>query len=423
MRFFFILLLSFALNAEEEFDDFGFDDTVDEITVDITPPAKSSVYGAVNLESHYNLNNNKNLSSAKILADLNAEYKLNNNTKISGNLKAYHDFIFNISNHYTTTPDGYKNELNLNTFAIEGNINSNLDFKIGRQIVVWGKSDSIRITDILNPLDNRTPGLVDIKNLRLGRMMSKFDYYQNALKLSVALLHENRFSKNPKFGSDFKPNADLSESKPSDSLKNTGVALSLTGEFSGYDFGVYFADTYLDKPYFQNGTLHFDNKSKMLGFAYNQVVDSFLLKTEVAYFDKIKYSGIDSTKSRIDSLIGVEYTGISNGSIGYELALRKINHYDNAINTQSNNFTQQETYQHALRFTQSYLNQTLDLTAILGAFGKQGDAGGFARIALDYAIDDKLSVSGGIIDYMGGSTTADLTKDNDRIFTKISYAF
>ncbi|SFV87828.1 hypothetical protein MNB_SUP05-SYMBIONT-5-190 [hydrothermal vent metagenome] len=40
-----------------------------------------------------------------------------------------------------------------------------------------------------------------------------------------------------------------------------------------------------------------------------------------------------------------------------------------------------------------------------------------------YAVDDKLSVSGGIIDYMGGSTAADLTKNNDRIFTKISYSF
>jgi hypothetical protein len=54
-----------------------------------------------------------------------------------------------------------------------------------------------------------------------------------------------------------------------------------------------------------------------------------------------------------------------------------------------NNDTKQETYQHALRFTQAYLNQTLNLTAILGVFGKKGDEGGFARASLDYAIDDK----------------------------------
>ncbi|CAC9522852.1 hypothetical protein [uncultured Gammaproteobacteria bacterium] len=424
MRFFLVLLISFSLNAEEGFDDSGFDDNFsDELAIQTKPPEKGSVYGSVDLESHYNFSNNKNLSSAKILTDLSAEYKIDNNTKISGNLKAYHDFIFDTSNHYSTTPNSYGNELNVNELNIEGSINSNLDFKIGRQIVVWGKSDSIRITDVLNPLDNRTPGLIDIKNLRLGRLMSKLDYYQDNLKISAALLHENRFSKNPKFGSDFKASTDLPESKPGNNLKNTGIALSLTGEFSGYDFGIYFADTYLDKPYFENGALHFDNKSKMLGFAYNQVIDNFLLKTEVAYFDTLKYSGLNGTKSRIDSLIGVEYTGINNGSISYELSLKKINNYDNVINAQSNNFTKQETYQHALHFTQSYLNQTIDLTAILGVFGKKGDKGGFARASLNYAIDDKISISGGIIDYIGGSNTTDPIRDNDRIFTKISYSF
>ncbi len=424
MRIFLVLLISFSLNAEEEFNNSGFDDNfTEELVVQIKPPEKGSVYGSVDLESHYNISNNKNLSSAKILADLSAEYKIDNKTKISGNLKSYHDLIFDVSNNYSITPNGYKNKLNLNELNIEGSINSNLDFKIGRQIIVWGKSDYIRITDILNPLDNRTPGLIDIKNLRLGRMMSKLDYYQNSLKLSTIVLHENRFSRNPKFGSDFKTSANLSENKPSNNLKNTGVALSLTGEFSGYDFGIYFADTYLDKSYLKNSILHFDNKSKMLGFAYNQVIDNFLLKIEAAYFNTIKYSGLNRTKSRIDSLIGVEYTDISDGSISYELSLRKINNYNNIINTQYNNFTKQETYQHALRFTQSYLHQTLNLTAILGIFGKNGDKGGFTRTSLDYAIDDKISISGGIIDYIGGSSVTDPIRDNDRIFTKISYSF
>jgi hypothetical protein len=43
---------------------------------------------------------------------------------------------------------------------------------------------------------------------------------------------------------------DLPENKPRNNLKNTGIALSLTGEFSSYDFGIYFADTYLDKAVF-----------------------------------------------------------------------------------------------------------------------------------------------------------------------------
>jgi hypothetical protein len=46
-----------------------------------------------------------------------------------------------------------------------------------------------------------------------------------------------------------------------------------------------------------------------------------------------------------------------------------------------------------------------------------------ARASLDYAIDDKISISGGIIDYIGGSSMTDPIRGNDRIFTKISYSF
>jgi hypothetical protein len=77
-----------------------------------------------------------------------------------------------------------------------------------------------------------------------------------------------------------------------------------------------------------------------------------------------------------------------------------------------------------VRFTQSYLNQTLDLLATLSAFGKDAQDGGSARVSLDYAIDDQVSISGGLIDYLGGDSPAlDTNKDNDRIFMKVSTIF
>jgi hypothetical protein len=145
---FLLLLNAFLLNAEEGFDD-GFDDNIDDIITTTLPPEKNIVYGSVNLETHYNFNNDKNLSSTKLLLDLTTDYKMDNGFKVNSNLKAYHDFIFYASNNYETTPSGYVSELNLNELNIEGSISTNLDFKIGRQIVVWGKSEAIRINSSL----------------------------------------------------------------------------------------------------------------------------------------------------------------------------------------------------------------------------------------------------------------------------------
>jgi hypothetical protein len=429
------LILSLGLNAEDGFDDDGFDDEAIDIVIETAPVAKGALYGSIEVEAHHNISNDKNLSSLKTLVDIIGEYKLDNGNKINANLKGQHDFVYELENR--AAPNGYENEINLNELNIELEISPNIDFKTGRQVVVWGKSDSIRITDILNPLDNRVPGLVDIKNLRLGRTMSKLDYYMDSLNFSVIALHENRFSENPKSGSDFKSAADLAENTPKDNLSNTGLALSLTGVFEGYDVGLYFADTYIDKSYLQNGVLqggvlqsgdlYYDNKSKMLGAAYNQVSGGYLLKAEAAHFDNIKYN-IDANntvdKARTDILLGFEYNGITDGSIGYEVALRKIHNYVDAINSPLNAHKKENEYQQVVRFNQSYLNQTLELSVVLSAMGLSAQDGGSARVTLDYALDDEISISGGVIDYVGGdNATIDAYKDNDRIFAKVSRSF
>lgn len=415
------LILSLGVYAEDGFDDDGFDDENIEVVVDNAQTAKGILYGSIDIEAYHNISNDKDLSSLKTLVDVIGEYKFDNGVKVNGNLKGYHDFVYDLKNR--TIPNGYENEINLNELNIELEISPNLDFKTGRQIVVWGKSDSIRITDILNPLDNRAPGLVDIKNLRLGRTMSKLDYYVDNLNLSIIALHENRFTENPKSGSDFKSTLDLMENKPKNSLENMGVALSLKAMFEGYDVDLYFADTYIDKAYLKNGILQYDNKSKMYGAAYNKVVDSFLLKAEAAHFDNIKYNGTTDVKTRTDVLLGLEYNGITDGSISYEVALRKIHDYESVIYAQNASKSEEE-YQQVVRFSQSYLNQTLDLSAVVSMMGAQAQDGGSARVSLDYALDDQTSISGGVIDYIGGDNlTINAYKDNDRIFAKVSYLF
>ncbi|MBT4000676.1 MAG: hypothetical protein HOF09_01160 [Candidatus Thioglobus sp.] len=422
------LLLSLVANAEDGFDDDGFDTEPVVIAVDHAPEAKGLLYGSFDIEAHYNVNNDQDLSSLKSLVDVIGEYKLDNGNKIKGNLQGYHDFIYDLDgSNYIATPDGYENEINLNELTLEGSLNSKLDFKVGRQIVVWGKSDSIRITDVLNPLDNRTPGLVDIKNLRLGRTMSKLDYYVDEYNFSAIALHENRFTKNPAQYSDFKSTPDKATNTPDDSLDNSGIALSLTGAFEGYDMGLYFADTYVDKAYLKGDILQYDNKSKMVGAAYNQVIDSFLFKAEVAHFDQIKYN-IDANttvdSARTDVLLGLEYNGITDGSIGYEISQREIHDYISSINSALNGYKREKEVQQVIRFNQAYFNQTLDLSVVLSAIGSSAQDGGSARVTLDYAVDDQVSVSGGIIDYIGGDNPIiDSYQENDRLFVKLSHTF
>lgn len=99
----------------------------------------------------------------------------------------------------------YESDTEFREIFIRGKINPRLDLKVGRQIVVWGKSDNFRVVDVLNPPDLREPGLVDIENLRLPSCKSRLDYYQGDWSLSGLAIHEIRFDKLPPYGSDFYP--------------------------------------------------------------------------------------------------------------------------------------------------------------------------------------------------------------------------
>ena len=140
------------------------------------------------------------------------------------------------------------NELELLETYVQGSLLRYLDVKAGRQIVVWGKLDNIRVTDILNPLNLREIGATDIEDLRLPVNMLKIDGYLFNWTLTGIAIPEIRFNKNPEYGSDFYP-AELPpphEETPENGFEHMEYALSASGVFSGWDIAFYWADVYSD---------------------------------------------------------------------------------------------------------------------------------------------------------------------------------
>jgi hypothetical protein len=408
------LFLLSSLIANEDFDEFEdeFEDD-SKIVVEKTTQLKQkpyNIYGDISFFTSYNYAHNspqnsisndfRGFSSAKLSSDVTAEYKFKNNYKIKTVFKVYKDLIFDIKdNNYKTIPKDYDQEADINELYIQGSLNSTLDFKVGKQIVVWGKSDNIRITDVLNRLDMRTPALTDIKDLRLGRVMSKLDKTNDNWTYSVILLHEQSFSKMPQYGSDFAPANEIVANsiiadEPSNSIDNTGYALSLSGNLQAQDIAFYFVDDYKDN------TLY---KMKMLGFAYNKVLDSYLFKIELAYLDD---NSLNIDPTYYNTLVGVEYNGIKDGSISLEIA------------------DKEKIHQYAMRFTQNYMNDTLDFTLLYYLEGDSGKDGGYVRSWFDYDLNDKVALTFGVVDYIDGdSAKFQMIKDNDRVFGSIKYSF
>lgn len=386
------------------------------------------------------------LNQAQISTYLQLDGRLSDNWKLRISGDAFYDAIYKLrvgDDFRQEILDDYQTQLRLDDTYIQGSITDDLDLKAGRQIVVWGKSDTIRITDIINPLDNRLPGMTDIEDLRLSVGMAKFDYYVGQWNVSAMIIAENRIMMEATPRSEYFPVDTIFNVPggivdpfpelltPSTSWNNMQYALAVNGVFEGWDLSFYAADVLDQKWHFiQNPSVTAPllskrtvSKIKMLGSAINISEGSWIFKAEAAYLDGVKYNNTPDEKTRLDALIGCDYMGIRDTTFSLEFANRHIFNYESQMQGQAD-FVDEDEMQSALRVTRSFSNDTLTVTGLLSMFGSHWENGGFARVWTEYDIMDAVSVNIGVIDYIGGEKPLmEAIKNNDRLFADIRYSF
>ena len=427
----------------------GFDDDSEPVTPELLETNEQnnaiSFFGNVGLATNFAIAHNKplelesdyrGLNKLKFSADLLTDFTIKDNWKGKLGLQVYYDPIYQLYGSDDYNDDVlavYESEFEINDAYIIGSLRDNVDLKIGRQIEVWGKSDSIRVTDVINPLDNREPGLVDIEDLRLPVLMSKLSYYSGNWAYNLFAIHEQRNPKEPAVDSEFFPvsrifpNTNINFSRVDDgeiSFSDSTFAISIDGRFSGWDLSFYAGEVTDSRWHFENnGADREYGQIELLGVATNVVLNSFLLKAEIAILDNLQYSTTLDTKKRIDSLVGVEYSGFSDWQLSVEYATRKIKDYEpQMINLPDQ--VEEETDQIAIRASYSFSNDNAMFSFLSSTTTGDKTQGGFNRLWLDYDVSDNTQLSVGYIDYRSGTNLFwQAISENDRLFFNAKYSF
>ena len=329
--------------------------------------------------------------------------------------------------------DAYETRTQIRELYLQASPLKHLDIKTGRQIVVWGTSDYVRVVDILNPLDLRDPGTTDIEDLRLPVTMSKIDCYLGSFSLSGILVHEVRFNDTPPLGSAFHPSfrAMPQEEVPDCDLENTQFAMALKGIFSGWDFGLYWADIY--NPVSHNETVsngrslslvQKHERVNMFGASSSLARGNWLFKAEAACWDGLKYTNVsDLSFLRLDIMAGGEYSGFTNTRITLELVNQHIFGYRGELENAPDR-VDEDLFQWVICMQKDFMNETLTLTVLAAAYEEKMQGGSYQRISAEYDIADSLSVKAGVVFYQSGDQP--LFSDaggNDKIFMELKYSF
>jgi len=74
---------------------------------------------------------------------------------------------------------------------------SRVDITLGRQVVTWGEGDVLSPVDVVNPRDQREPGLADLDDIRIPVLATRLGYFFNKQRFELIVVHQPEYGLRP----------------------------------------------------------------------------------------------------------------------------------------------------------------------------------------------------------------------------------
>lgn len=312
--------------------------------------------------------------------------------------------------------------------------NSFVEIRAGRQIVVWGVADGLRVTDLISPVDYTEFMSSDYDDMRMAVDGIRIKYPGERVNAEVVYVPVPRYFQMP-IGEDNPWRPDLPEKASFDFPEGPEP------RFKNGDFGTR-VSFFLSNLDFSISALHTHNQSPVTVAGYDPVKDSivirgihetmtmfggdmsmplgeFVLRLEIAeYLDEaLGYANnLDyARKNTFNALGGIDWYAGDNWTFMVQYLHKYIADYSDELAAERN--SSQVTF----RISKELLNNTLKL-ALYGMFDID-NLGYYARVSGDYVLSDQVTLSLGY-DHFGGKRGQLAGYDKNReVWAKAKYYF
>lgn len=144
---------------------------------------KLSISGFAQNQSSYRLGDGSQWVSSENLLQVEMEARMIPGVMVAGTFRGIYDGIYemrhssdNWQSRYGGSRDALSKEAKVRELFVDTSL-GNWDFRIGKQQVVWGESDGLRLMDLINPLDMRRQFVTrEWKDIRVPQTMVKATY-------------------------------------------------------------------------------------------------------------------------------------------------------------------------------------------------------------------------------------------------------
>ena len=344
---------------------------------------------------------------------------------------------------------GNSSEFELREFYLEIPTD-NYYFTLGKQQVVWGKADGLKVLDIVNPQSYREFILEDFDDSRIPQWMANIETSVGEWDTQFLWIPDQSYHVLAGNGGLYTPTSPLLVPTPSAipglsvdvqpfdrprrTLKDSDIGLRLARFWRGWDLSLNylyqydnFALLYQRRSITDTG-LHIDiepqyRRTHVLGGSFSNAFDNWVLRGELAYFSDRHFlaegfSDSDGITKGAEAsyVLGLDWAGLENTLISGQL-FQSV-----ALNRESATLRDKTDSTVSLLVNHTLLNETMELRLIWLANTNIGD--GLLRLRASYEWQDNLKTWISSDTYYGSEEGIfGQFDDNDRLTLGVELGF
>lgn len=315
------------------------------------------------------------------------------------------------------------------------------DLRAGRQIIIWGVADGIRITDIISPMDFTEFLARDYDDIRMPVDAMKFRIFTNNIKLElvwIPVFQSFIYPVDPENPWSIFPPGDegpvvriAAVDLPERTLKNSEIGGRLAFYLSGFDLSLSSLYTWNKFPVFRtefseglDSMILFPGHQRlgMIGLDLSKPLGSFVIRGEGAFFTgeyrATELNGFSNYLKKTDVLrylVGMDWYPGHEWSVTGQFSHTCILDFEEDL----------EEDQHTILATLGISKKILHSTLSISTFGYMDltHTGFFNRTSIDYSLSDQIHLMMGVDLFGGDGGMFGVYGDNSEVWIKAKYNF
>lgn len=237
-------------------------------------------------------------------------------------------------------------DLELREFYLDNTL-GDVDLRLGKQQVVWGQADGLRVLDVLNPMDYREFILPDTDDRRIPLWMLNAELPLGEDTLQLIAIVDQTYDELPPFDAAFGfssrllvPSAPANvpvfkrdHDRPRRTLQDGDAGARWQAFIGGWDFSFNYLYHYADQAVFyleqdQNGVVVSPTykRTHLLGGTFSNAFGDFALRGELGY-STARYWVADPSRvsdgvvesPELAYVLGLDYSGVSDTFISFQV--------------------------------------------------------------------------------------------------------